>query len=175
MTVSIADLDGIQPRLRDLVPTLDATAATTLAGITASVTELNYLDDTVPGTAVAYAALALGANKNVDTLVIADGGLKLGATAGTAVGATAAEINIACDSSSFIGTYTATAPAAIPATVRVIELNHASTAIEKTIADLSVYAGKRLIVKDISATGTAAHTVTITTCLLYTSPSPRDS
>jgi hypothetical protein len=77
--------------------------------------------------------------------------------------ATAAELNIAADSSSFVGTYTVTTPAAIPATVRVIELNHATDVIAKTIADLSVYAGKFVIVKDISATGTAAHTVTITT------------
>src|SRR3989304_3631229 len=33
---------------------------------TASTTELNYLDDTVPGTAVASKVLALGAPKNID-------------------------------------------------------------------------------------------------------------
>ena len=77
--------------------------------------------------------------------------------------ATAAEVNLAADASAFIGSYTATSPAAIPATVRVIELNHASTAIEKTIATMVPYAGQVVIVKDTSATGTAAHTVTITT------------
>jgi hypothetical protein len=56
--------------------------------------ELNLLDGSVAGTAVASKALALGSNKNVDTLVIADGGLKLGAGAGTAVSATAAELNL---------------------------------------------------------------------------------
>lgn len=77
--------------------------------------------------------------------------------------ATPAEVNMAADVSSFKAAYTVTAPAAIPATVRIIELNHASTAIEKTIADLAAYAGQIVVVKDISATGTAAHKVTITT------------
>lgn len=63
------------------------------AGVTASAAELNLLDGTVAGTAAASKALALGADKNVDTLVIADGGLYLGAGAGTAVTATAAELN----------------------------------------------------------------------------------
>lgn len=79
------------------------------------------------------------------------------------MGMTAVEANLAADVSSFIGTYTATSPAAIPSTVRIIELNHASTAIEKTIASMVPYAGQIVIVKDTSATGTAAHTVTITT------------
>lgn len=77
--------------------------------------------------------------------------------------ATAAEVNLAADPSAFTGAYTATAPAAIPATVRIIELNHATVAIEKTIATMVPYAGQIVIVKDTSATGTAAHTVTITT------------
>jgi hypothetical protein len=80
-----------------------------------------------------------------------------------AIEATAAEVAMAADVSTFLGTYTATSPAAIPATIRVIELNHASTAIEKTIASMVPYAGQIVCVKDISATGTAAHTVTITT------------
>jgi hypothetical protein len=62
---------------------------------TSSTAELNLIDGSVAGTAVASKALVLGANKNVDTLAIADSGLKLGAGAGTAVTATAAEINAA--------------------------------------------------------------------------------
>jgi len=62
---------------------------------TASTAELNLIDGSVAGTAVASKALVLGANKNVDTLAIADSGLKLGAGAGTAVTATAAELNLA--------------------------------------------------------------------------------
>lgn len=65
-----------------------------LGGVTSSAAELNFVDGSVAGTAVASKALVLGADKNVDTLVIADGGLKLGAGAGTAVGATAAELNV---------------------------------------------------------------------------------
>lgn len=61
--------------------------------VTASGAELNLIDGTVAGTAVASKALALGADKNVDTIAVADGGLKLGAGAGTAVTATAAELN----------------------------------------------------------------------------------
>ncbi|MBI2952806.1 MAG: hypothetical protein HYY30_00700, partial [Chloroflexi bacterium] len=72
-----------------------ATAAelNALDGVTASAAELNLLDGSVAGTAVASKALVLGADKNVDVLAIADGGLKLGAGAGTAVTATAAELN----------------------------------------------------------------------------------
>lgn len=48
----------------------------------------------VGGVAVANQPLVLGANKNVDTLVIAAGGLAIGSGAGTAVTATAAELNL---------------------------------------------------------------------------------
>jgi len=65
---------------------LQSTAAVT-------VTEANLLDGAVAGTAVANKCLALGANKNVDTLVVADSGLFLGAGAGTAVTSTATELN----------------------------------------------------------------------------------
>lgn len=61
--------------------------------ITATAAEINLIDGSIAGTAVASKALSLGATKNVDTLVIADGGLYLGAGAGTAVTATAAELN----------------------------------------------------------------------------------
>lgn len=47
----------------------------------------------VAGTVEASKLVLVGANKNVDTLVVADGGLKLGSGAGTPVGATAAELN----------------------------------------------------------------------------------
>lgn len=62
-----------------------------LSGVTASAAELNLLDGSVAGTAVASKALALGATKNVDVLAVAD--LKLGPDAGTSLTATAAEIN----------------------------------------------------------------------------------
>lgn len=72
-----------------------------LDGTTATATEINKLAGVVAGTASASKAAVLGANKNLDTLVIADGGLFLGAGAGTAVGATAAEINQVADISAY--------------------------------------------------------------------------
>ena len=53
--------------------------------VTTTGVELNYSDGTVPGTAVASKVLALGANKNVDTIVVAQGGLKTGSGGGTSV------------------------------------------------------------------------------------------
>ncbi|NCD26655.1 MAG: hypothetical protein EOL86_13835 [Deltaproteobacteria bacterium] len=58
--------------------------------------------------------------------------------------------------------YTATSPAAIPADVNVIELNHATVAIEKTIGSLSDHKGL-MVIKNTSASGTAAHKITVTT------------
>jgi hypothetical protein len=62
--------------------------------MTSTAAELNLLDTAVAGTSVASKALIVGADKEVDTLVIADGGLFLGAGAGTSVSSTAAELNI---------------------------------------------------------------------------------
>jgi hypothetical protein len=53
--------------------------------------ELEMLDGVTPGTVAASKVVVPDSNKRVDTLVI--GTLKLGAGAGTAVTATAAEIN----------------------------------------------------------------------------------
>ena len=58
------------------------------------ITQLERNDVATAGTAEASKSLVLGTNKNIDTLVIADGGLKLGSGAGTAVTSTAAELNI---------------------------------------------------------------------------------
>jgi len=55
--------------------------------------EVAYLTDVVAGTVTASKAVIVGANKNINTISIADGGLKLGSGAGTAVTATAAELN----------------------------------------------------------------------------------
>ena len=52
-----------------------------------------------------------------------------------------------------------TASAAIPPYVGVVELNHASVVIAATLV---VVPNSRLIIKDTSATGTVAHTVTLT-------------
>jgi len=64
-----------------------------LDGITATAEEINVLDDVVAGTASASKAAVLGANKNLDTLVLPVSGLKIGSGAGTAVTASAAELN----------------------------------------------------------------------------------
>lgn len=56
-----------------------------------SAAELELLDGIVAGTVTASKAVAVGADKNLDVLAIAD--LKLGAGAGTSVTATAAELN----------------------------------------------------------------------------------
>ncbi len=61
--------------------------------LTPTAAEFNVLAGVTPGTAAASKAAVLGANKNLDTLVIADSGLKLGAGAGTAVTKTAAQLN----------------------------------------------------------------------------------
>jgi hypothetical protein len=62
--------------------------------VTSTAAELNLLDGSVAGTSIGSKALALGANRNVDYIVIADGGLRLGAADGTSVTSTAAELNI---------------------------------------------------------------------------------
>jgi len=54
-----------------------------------------------------------------------------------------------------------TVSGAVTAGVNSIELNHATVAIAATIADLANHQGL-LVIKDTSATGTAAHTVTAT-------------
>lgn len=88
---------------------------------------------------------------------------RLDAVEATLGSTSAAEMALSTDVSAYAVEYTVTAPAAIPDTVRVIELKHNTTAIEKTIASMVPYAGKFVVVKDTSASGTAAHKVTITT------------
>jgi hypothetical protein len=91
--VQIADSTGAL-YIGGVAITATAAELNAAAGTGVSSTELDLLDGAIAGTAVASKALALGATKNVDTLVIADGGLYLGAGAGTAVTSTAAELNI---------------------------------------------------------------------------------
>jgi len=56
--------------------------------------EAGTISGVTAGVVTANKTIVAGANKNLDTLVIADGGFKLGAGAGTAVTATAAELNV---------------------------------------------------------------------------------
>lgn len=90
------------------------TAAGTWSSLAPS--EMAVLDGVTAGTAKASAAAVLGANKNLDVLVVADGGLYLGAGAGTAVAATAAEINAVADVSARVVNTTATSLALSAAT-----------------------------------------------------------
>jgi hypothetical protein len=62
-------------------------------GITSTPTEINYLHGVTPGVAPVSKVAILGANKNLDTLVLPVGGLMIGPTAGTSVTPTAAELN----------------------------------------------------------------------------------
>lgn len=64
-----------------------------LGAVTASAAELNVLDGVVAGTVTANKGVVVGANKQIDTIVLAVSGLKIGAGAGTAMDATAAELN----------------------------------------------------------------------------------
>ena len=73
------------------------------------------------------------------------------------LGATQAEIDKAADVSSFVQELTASG--AVAATTRVLELNHATVVIEATY---TVVPNTLFIVKDTSASGTAAHTLTLT-------------
>lgn len=61
--------------------------------VTATAVQLNRTAVTTAGTVEASKVLVVGTNKNLDTLAIADSGLKLGAGAGTAVTATAVQLN----------------------------------------------------------------------------------
>lgn len=102
-----------------------------------------------------------------DKLTIASGGeidiesggaLKL---AGTQVNATAAEVNNSADVSGRVQEVTATSNGTITAGIQSVELNHISTIAAATIADASNHQGL-FIVKDTSASGTIAHTLTLT-------------
>jgi len=69
------------------------TGSATIGGNTLSGTELGYVDGITPGTVAADKAIVPTTDKHIDALVISDGGLALGAGAGTAISATAAELN----------------------------------------------------------------------------------
>jgi hypothetical protein len=72
---------------------------------------------------------------------------------------TAAELNNAADVSARVQELTETGD--VTAGVQSVELNHNSTIIEATIADATNHEGI-FIVKNTSASGTAAHTLTLT-------------
>ena len=72
------------------------------------------------------------------------------------------EVAVVSDTDVFLKEYTATAAMGSDSgKVRCIELNHASTVIAIAKIDGADYAGQVVSVKDTSASGTAAHTVTL--------------
>ena len=81
--------------------------------------------------------------------------------AGVLISATAAEINSAANVSGRVQEVTATAGGTITAGVQSVELNHATVIAAATIADATNHQGL-LVVKNTSASGTAAHTLTLT-------------
>ena len=138
----------------------DAAGALTLAGVTASAAELNYNDITTLGTGAASKSVVLDAGD--DYTWPATGILTYGVLrdpAGTTLGATAAEINRAADVSARVQELTASG--AVTAGVQSVELNHATVVIAATVASAVNHPGL-FIIKDTSATGTTAHTVTLT-------------
>jgi hypothetical protein len=104
--------------------------------------------------------VAAGSNVSVVTESVGDSMTKVTVTALSGMTATAAELNKAADASSW--TQTLTVSGAVLGTTKELLLNHATVAVEATIATTANHPGL-FFVKDISATGTAAHTVTITT------------
>jgi hypothetical protein len=81
------------------------------------------------------------------------------AQSGVPITATAAEINSAANVSARVQELTVTG--AVTAGVQSVELNHATVIVAATIADSLNHQGL-LVVKDTSASGTAAHTLTLT-------------
>lgn len=128
--------------------------------VTSSGAELNYLDITTLGTGAASKAVVLDAGDDYIwpvTGIMTYGVLK--DPAATTLGATAAELNNAADVSA--RTQELTVSGAVTAGVQSVELNHATVVIAATIANANAHQGL-FVVKDTSATGTAAHTLTLT-------------
>lgn len=100
----------MSPTVAPLLSGLTSSAAelNILDGATLTVTELNKLAGVTGGTTSASKALVVDADKRLDTIVVADGGLFLGTGAGTAITATASEINQYTDESARNEVVTAT-------------------------------------------------------------------
>lgn len=88
---------------------------------TISEADLAFIDGVTAGTAAADKAVVLTTDKHIDTIVISDGGLKLGSGAGTAVSATAAELNLI--DGSIAGTAVASKALVVDANLRVDSLD----------------------------------------------------
>ena len=92
---TIEDGEGTQGPIQLSTTTFNVTGTLQKGGTTISATaaEVNALASVAAGTVSASKAVVVGADKNIDTIAIATGGLKIGSGAGTAVTATATELN----------------------------------------------------------------------------------
>lgn len=131
-----------------------------LSGLTATSTELNKLAGVTAGTAAASKAAVLGSNKNLDTLVIADGGLKLGSGSGTAVNATAAEINAFCDQSAGVQAISSAGAITADGTVNTVNLTGGAYAF--TLAAPGAAAVGKFLRIEHTGGGTSAKTLALT-------------
>jgi hypothetical protein len=123
-----------------------------------SLTETDRIDEITPGTQVAEKAVVPDANVNMGIAKVTE--LHIGESGSEVqLNATAAELNTVADVSARVQELTVTG--AVTAGVQCVELNHGSTIIAATIADAANHPGL-FVVKDTSATGTAAHTLTLT-------------
>lgn len=123
-----------------------------------SLTEVDRIDSAIAGTQVAEKAVVADANVNIGVTKVTE--LHIGESGSeTQVTATAAEINAAADASTRVEELTESG--AVTAGVQSVELNHATVVIAATIADAADHPGL-FVAKDTSATGTAAHTLTLT-------------
>ncbi len=143
-----------------MVPGMPTTLDNAITGLTADGAELNALDGVTAGTVTASKAVVVGANKNIDTIVIPVNGLKLGSGAGTAVAATADEINKL--GSVTAGTAAASKAAVLGANKNLDELHlaklylgaAAGTEVTATAAELNALADSFLVpqIYDVTAT-----------------------
>lgn len=80
--------------IADVAVTATAAELNALATTGLSAAELAVLDGVTAGTVLAGKAVVTTTSKHIDALVISDGGLALGAGAGTAITSSAAELNL---------------------------------------------------------------------------------
>ena len=118
--------------------------------VTATGTEIEKLAGVTAGTTTASKVLVVGANKNLDVLALPVSGLKIGAGAGTAMDATAAELNV--NTAVVAGTSSASKTAVLGANKNLDILalpvsglkigTGAGTAMDRSAAELNLLGGK---------------------------------
>lgn len=125
-----------------------------------SAAEIAILDGATAGTQVAGKAVV--ADSNVNSGISKVTAIHVGATGSEIeITATPAELNNAADVSARVIEVLNTAGGTIAVGIQSVELNHISVIAAATIADASTHEGL-FIVKNTSASGTAAHTLTLT-------------